>query len=410
MTAATTTASRSRSSRRSAGAERFLLVTHGTPRRRHRLAGGLRGVLAALGKDAVHVPAEVELPLAYEYSFLAPRRPGHASCPPTSTSARSSSWTAARDRNPAAGADRWRARAQHRPPPRQHAASGRSPRRRRGSCTAEIVWTDGGPRGARLGDRGGRRSTSGWSPTRPVHVRHHRRARALMAADLIAPASTPMPSTASSTRACRSPSCSSSPARCRRTALRRGRADGRGCAPRTSPRRRSEESYRRASSTICAPSTGTKVRVIIRDRLGPGDEGERKVSLRATGDEVYVSRHRSRAGGGGTAAPRASRRSCPTRSSSPPAPSGRRAALDRARDLPRASRPRPRRPPPGDALGDASRQCGTTRRSTGTPSTWSSCAAPGIPRAREEFLAGPSASATGLVNPPAVLRWNTDKR
>jgi phosphoesterase RecJ-like protein len=44
---------------------------------------------------------------------------------------------------------------------------------------------------------------------------------------------------------------------------------------------------------------GTKVAVLVRELLGPGKEGQKKVSLRATGDDVDVSAIARAHGGGG---------------------------------------------------------------------------------------------------------------
>ena len=60
-----------------------------------------------------------------------------------------------------------------------------------------------------------------------------------------------------------------------------------------------EESYSEGVIDHLRAVEGTKVAALIRDRLGPNQEGERKVSLRATDDDVDVSLIARAQGGGG---------------------------------------------------------------------------------------------------------------
>jgi phosphoesterase RecJ-like protein len=60
-----------------------------------------------------------------------------------------------------------------------------------------------------------------------------------------------------------------------------------------------EESYSEGVIDHLRAVEGTKVAALIRDRLGPNQEGERKVSLRATDDDVDVSVIARAQGGGG---------------------------------------------------------------------------------------------------------------
>jgi phosphoesterase RecJ-like protein len=60
-----------------------------------------------------------------------------------------------------------------------------------------------------------------------------------------------------------------------------------------------EESYSEGIIDHLRSVDGTKVAALIRDRLGPNQEGERKVSLRATDDDVDVSVIARAQGGGG---------------------------------------------------------------------------------------------------------------
>jgi phosphoesterase RecJ-like protein len=60
-----------------------------------------------------------------------------------------------------------------------------------------------------------------------------------------------------------------------------------------------EESYSEGVIDQLRAVEGTKVAALIRDRLGPNQNGQRKVSLRATGDDVDVSQIARAQGGGG---------------------------------------------------------------------------------------------------------------
>ena len=206
------------------------------------------------------------------------------------------------DRNPADVLQRdGRAHPQHRPPPRQHALRHRQPRRARGVVHGrDRVGPDARRSASSRRCRSPRRSTSAWSPTPAVHVREHRparardggradRRRASTSHDDLPPPLRGHPVRASSS--------------CWRAALAHverydgGRAhahapDARGLRARPAPRRATP----RASSTTCARSRAPRSPALVRELLGDGPRGQRKVSLRATDDRVDVSRDRPRAG------------------------------------------------------------------------------------------------------------------
>jgi len=164
-----------------------LLTRRAVPARHHENPDGdalgsliaMRGVLAELGKGRRDVPCPPpKLPLPYEYGFRA-WAIWSPSCPTTSTSAPSSSWTAAtssrnRSRLGVAG----RPRAQHRPPHDNTRFGHVNHVDDQASCTRRSSGTSGPARRARDRRRRRPRSTSARHRPRPVHVRQHVEPRA----------------------------------------------------------------------------------------------------------------------------------------------------------------------------------------------------------------------------------------
>ena len=303
MTAATTTASREQVLEEIAGAERFLLVTHENPD--GDAIGSLvamRGVLAALGKDAVMFLARTELPLPYEYSFLP--LDGLVTELPADLDERTIVFLDCGnvDRNPAAGAESDGAHVlnvdHHHDNTRfgtvNHVVD-------EASCTAEIVWDLMEGLGVRASGTVavalyvGLVTDTGRFMYDTTGVRAH-----LMAADLIA--------AGVDTHAVYRQLYEGMPfakLQLIARALQRVQRFDEGALTVSWLRAEdfaetaSEESYSEGIIDNLRAVDGTKVAGIIRDRLGPGQEGERKVSLRATGDEVDVSRIARAQGGGG---------------------------------------------------------------------------------------------------------------
>ena len=162
--------------------ERFVLTTHEHPD--GDALGSLAAmqqVLCALGKDAVSFMSADEFPLPYEYRFLELDRSSSPRRPTTSTSARSSSWTAATSTATRRTALK-RAGARilnidhHHDNTRFGTVNHVVPD---ASCTAEIVW-DLMRRARRAADAGDRRGAvrRPGHRHRQVHVREHRLARA----------------------------------------------------------------------------------------------------------------------------------------------------------------------------------------------------------------------------------------
>ena len=172
-----------RCSRSCAAPARLIVVTHEHPD--GDALGSLvamQHVLTALGHDSLMFIAESDLPLPYEYRFL-PLDGLSASRRPTSTSARSCSWTAAtssatRRRAPASGR-RLGAHPQHRPPPRQHPLRHRQ-LRRPGRLLHRRDRLGPGARARRRADADDRRRAVRRADHRHrlLHVREHRPARA----------------------------------------------------------------------------------------------------------------------------------------------------------------------------------------------------------------------------------------
>ena len=170
------------------------------------------------------------------------------------------------------------------------------------SCTAEIVWDLMGGLGVRADGPGRRRALRrAGHRHRPLHVRQHRPARAR---DGRRPhrgrRRRPRDLPPASTRACRSASWRCSAARSTHvSASTTARLTHDLAVGRRLRAADAEESYSEGVIDHLRAVEGTKVAALVRDRLGPDQEGERKVSLRATDDDVDVSRIARARGGGG---------------------------------------------------------------------------------------------------------------
>ena len=283
----------SRSSPSSATAERFVLVTHEHPD--GDALGSLvamQAVLRALGKDSVIVISADEFPLPHEYRFFAldglctaapaGPRPPHRDLPrlrqPRPQPAAPRCATPSRSLNIDHHHDNTRFGTIN------HVVA-------EASCTAEIVWDlmRGPRRRADAADRRGalRRPRH---RHRPLLVREHDAARAPdgRRADRRRRRRRTRLPPALRGRAARQARAARARAGERR-ALRRRARDGRDAdAPRTSRRPAPRTATPRASSTTCARSTARRSRRSSASRSGDS-RGARKVSLRATDDEVDVS-------------------------------------------------------------------------------------------------------------------------
>jgi bifunctional oligoribonuclease and PAP phosphatase NrnA len=303
MSSATTTDSREQVLGEITGAERFLLVTHENPD--GDAIGSLvamRGVLAELGKDALMFLSPTELPLPYEYAFLP--LDGLVTELPADLDERTIVFLDCGnvDRNPVAGAESDGAHVlnidHHHDNTRfgtvNHVVDD-------ASCTAEIVWDLMAGLGMRaagtiaLALYVGLVTDTGRFMYDTTGVRAH-----LMAADLIA--------AGVDTHAVYRQLYEGMPfakLQLVARALQRVQRFDEGVLTVSWLRSEdfaetgSEESYSEGIIDSLRAVDGTLVAAIIRDRLGPGQAGERKVSLRATGDEVDVSRVARAQGGGG---------------------------------------------------------------------------------------------------------------
>jgi bifunctional oligoribonuclease and PAP phosphatase NrnA len=303
VTAITTQASREQVLEEIAGAERFLLVTHENPD--GDALGSLiamRGVLAHLGKDAVMFLAPSELPLPYEYAFLP--LDGLVTDIPGDLDDRTIIFLDCGniDRNPVAAADTDGAHVlnidHHHDNTRfgtvNHVVDD-------ASCTAEIVWDLMSGFGLRAEGQVaealyvGLVTDTGRFMYDSTGVRAH-----LMAADLI--------EAGVDVHAIYRQLYEGMPfGKLQLVSRALGQVqrfdDGRLTLSWLSAAdfedAGAEESYSEGVIDHLRAVEGTMVAALIRDRLGPGQEGERKVSLRATGDDVDVSRIARAQGGGG---------------------------------------------------------------------------------------------------------------
>jgi bifunctional oligoribonuclease and PAP phosphatase NrnA len=285
------------------GADRFLLVTHENPDG-DALGSliGMRGLLDQLGKDAVMFLPACELPLPYEYAFLA--LDGLVTELPDDFEDRTIVFLDCGnvDRNPVAGAESDGAHVlnidHHHDNTRfgtvNHVVDD-------ASCTAELVWD--------LMDGLGVRATGQVADALYVGLvtdtgrfmydstgpRAH-----VMAADLIEAGvdvhaiyrqlyeGTPFGKLRLLGRALEQ--------------VRRfddGRLTVAWLSAADFEAAGAEESYSEGVIDHLRSVEGTKVAALIRDRLGPNQQGERKVSLRATDDDVDVSVIARAQGGGG---------------------------------------------------------------------------------------------------------------
>jgi len=285
------------------GAERFLLVTHENPD--GDALGSLiamRGVLDELGKDVVMFLPASELPLPYEYAFLP--LDGLVTELPDDLDERTVIFLDCGniERNPVAGAGTDGAHVlnidHHHDNTRfgtvNHVVDD-------ASCTAELVWDLMSALGVRVaGDIAdalyvGLVTDTGRFMYDSTGTRAH-----LMAADLIA--------AGVDVHAIYRKLYEDMPFGKIRLLARAldhvqrfddGRVTLTWLSAEDFAESGAEESFSEGIIDHLRAVEGTYVACVIRDRLGPGQEGERKVSLRATGDEVDVSLVAREQGGGG---------------------------------------------------------------------------------------------------------------
>jgi phosphoesterase RecJ-like protein len=304
MSAPATTASREQVLEEIVGAERFLLVTHEGPD--GDALGSLiamRGALAELGKDVVMFLPPSELPLPYEYSFLPLE--GLVTELPDDLDERTLVFLDCGnvERNPVAGAESDGAHVLNIDHHHDNTRFGTVNHvDDNASCTAEIIWDLMGALGLRAhGDVADALYVGLVTDTgRFMYDNTGSRAH-LMAADLI--------DAGVDTHGIYRHLYEGMPfAKLQLLARALGKAqcfdDGRLTLSWLSAADFAEsgsvESYSEGVIDHLRSVEGTKVAALIRDRLGPGRlDGERKVSLRATDDDVDVSRIARAQGGGG---------------------------------------------------------------------------------------------------------------
>jgi phosphoesterase RecJ-like protein len=285
------------------GAERFLLVTHENPD--GDALGSLvamRGLLHQLGKDTVMFLAASELPLPYEYAFLP--LDGLVTELPDDFEDRTIVFLDCGnvDRNPVAGAESDGAHVlnidHHHDNTRfgtvNHVVAD-------ASCTAELVWDLMDGLGVRATGRVAEALYVGLVTDTGRFMYDSTGPRAhVMAADLI--------EAGVDVHAIYRQLYEDMPfgkLRLLGRALEQVRRfdDGRLTVTWLSAAdfeaAGAEESYSEGVIDHLRAVEGTKVAALIRDRLGPNQEGERKVSLRATDDDVDVSIIARAQGGGG---------------------------------------------------------------------------------------------------------------
>ena len=280
------------------GARSFVLCTHEHP------DGDALGSLAAMqhaltaiGKDAVSFMAADEFPLPYEYRFLTLDR--LVTEPPADFERAHGRLPGLRQPRPQPRRRRCKRGGahdrQHRPSPRQHALRHGQLRGRRGVLDGgdRVDAAGAARRAADARDRRGAVRRPGHRH-RQVHVREHRAGRAPHGRRAArGRASTPRPSTGTSTRASRPPSstcsragsatCSATTAaRCRSSYLSRADYEAAGA----------EEGYSEGVVDHLRALEGTVVAALVRDQLGPGRDGMRKISLRAVRRPRRRLRHR----------------------------------------------------------------------------------------------------------------------
>jgi len=304
LSVSTTTASREQVLEELLAAERFLLVTHENPD--GDALGSLiamRGVLADLGKDAVMFLPRSELPLPYEYGFL--RLDGLVTELPDDLDERTIVFLDCGnlERNPIAGSESHGARVLNIDHHHDNTRFGTVNHvDDEASCTAEIVWDLMGRLGLRAGGEVADALYVGLITDTGRFMYDNTSSRAhVMAADLIEAGvdvhsiyrhlyeGTPYPKLLLLGRA-----------------LQHVQRFDEGCltvswlSTGDFAETGSVESYSEGVIDHLRAVDGTKVAALIRDRLGPGRaEDERKVSLRATDDDVDVSRVARAQGGGG---------------------------------------------------------------------------------------------------------------
>jgi phosphoesterase RecJ-like protein len=303
MTVKTTAASREQVLEEITGAERFLLVTHENPD--GDALGSLvamRGMLADLGKEALMFLPPCELPLPYEYAFL-PLEGLVTELPPDLEERTIVFLDCGNvDRNPVAGAESDGAHVlnidHHHDNTRFGTVNHVVPD---ASCTAEIIWDLMSGLGQRASGTVAEALYVGLVTDTGRFMYDNTGTRAhLMAADLIA--------SGIDVHAIYRHLYEGMPVgklRLLARALERverydaGRLTLTWLSTEDFHAAGAEESYSEGVIDHLRAVEGTKVAATIRDRLGPNHEGERKVSLRATDDDVDVSViARAQAGGG----------------------------------------------------------------------------------------------------------------
>jgi bifunctional oligoribonuclease and PAP phosphatase NrnA len=303
LSVSTTTASREQVLDELVGAERFLLVTHENPD--GDALGSLiamRGVLSELGKDVAMFLPPTELPLPYEYGFL--RLDGLVTELPDDLEDRTLVFLDCGnlERNPIAGAESQGGRVlnidHHHDNTRfgtvNHVDDG-------ASCTAEIVWDLMGALGLRPSGDVADALYVGLVTDTGRFMYDNTGARAhIMAADLVAAGvdvhgvyrhlyeGMPYGKLLLLGRAL---------AHVRR--FDEGRLTVSWLSTDDFQETGSVESYSEGVIDQLRAVDGTKVAALVRNRLGPGKGDGRKVSLRATDDDVDVSRIARAQGGGG---------------------------------------------------------------------------------------------------------------
>jgi len=303
VSVSTTTASREQVLEEIVGAERFLLVTHEGPD--GDAVGSLiamRGALAELGKDVVMFLPASELPLPYEYAFLS--LDGLVTELPGDLDERTLVFLDCGnlERNPIAGAESDGAHVlnidHHHDNTRfgtvNHVDDA-------ASCTAEIIWDIMGALGLRAqGDVADALYVGLVTDTgRFMYDNTGSRAH-VMAAELIQAGvdthdiyrhlyeGMPFAKLQLLARALDKAQCFDD-----------GHLTLSWLSGADFAETGSVESYSEGVIDHLRAVEGTKVAALIRDRLGPGRGDERKVSLRATDDDVDVSRIARAQGGGG---------------------------------------------------------------------------------------------------------------
>ena len=169
------------------------------------------------------------------------------------------------------------------------------------SCTAEIVWDLMHGLGVRPTRGGGAGAVCGADHRHgAVHVREHRSARARDGGRADRSRRGRAGRLPATVRGDARGEARTARARARSdAALRLRRADAGGAERRGLPRGEAQDSYSEGIIDHLRAVQGTKVAVLVRELSSGERTGQRKVSLRATDDDVDVSRIAREQGGGG---------------------------------------------------------------------------------------------------------------